>query len=340
MDIREQFKGLFYNQSGLYQDGIVQEHIDKAKEIGLFKLFLPKELGGMDYDLEQTLKVFRDTAYCNGSFGWLIQIGNGGNYFVTNCTDLTNQHFFAQPDALLTGSAMVGGVAVVVAGGFLVSGQWKYASGSNFATVFTATVQVEATGEIVTALVPGNKVAVIEDWDALGMRYTFSNSFSLKNVFVPADHFFSTSKRINYLEHSLFELPFFIYAQVFFSGTLDGLVERLLEEGQLLVDKKESIWRNYIPDRIVQFDELSNRGYEWLEEQKLVKERLLEMIRAKVELNEEEWSLVFKENAQQIKRWAHDWFSLFGMDVLQQQHVINVFYRDLLTLTQHGLFQI
>lgn len=340
MNIRETFKDLFYDKEGNYQDLVDEGIIKLAKENGLFKLFLPAALGGKNLDLSQTLTVFRETAYCNGSFGWLIQIGNGGNYFVTNCTDATNQTFFSCSNSLLTGSAMTGGIAIADEDGFRISGEWKYASGSEFATVFTATVRDEKTNEIFTGLIPRNQVEIIRDWETLGMRQTCSHSFRVQDVYVPREHTFQTMQRINYLDESIFGLPFFIYAQVFFSATLYGIIERMIEEGNKIKQGKEAIWQTYLPQRLLVVDRLSETALNWLKNQDELMDVLLESIAEGKEVDEVRWSNELKENAQQIKSWAHEWFSCFGMDVLQEKHVLNIFYRDLITLTQHGLFQI
>lgn len=340
MNIRETFKDLFYDKEGNYQDVVDESIIRLAQENGLFKLFLPLSLGGKNYDLSQTLTVFRETAYCNGSFGWLIQIGNGGNYFVTNCSDSTNQTFFSSSDALLTGSAMTGGIAIPQEDGYLISGEWKYASGSDFATVFTATVKDQLTGEIITGLIPRSEVEIIRDWETLGMRQTCSHSFRVKKVFVPKAHIFQTMSRVNHLNDPIFSLPFFIYAQVFFSATLYGIIERMIEEGNHIKETKQPIWSTYLPQRLLVVEDLRKEGLEWLQRQDEFTKAILDALSNKEVIDGESWSRVLKENAQQIKRWAQEWFSCFGMDVLQEKHVLNIFYRDLLALTQHGLFQI
>lgn len=340
MNIRSQFKALFYDEQGKYQDNVSASVIDLAQDLGLFKVFLPEDLNGNNWDLSQTLTLFRDTAYCNGSFGWLIQIGNGGTYFVCNNTDSTNQTFFCSKNAVLTGSAMVGGKATPAKDGYLVSGQWRFASCSAFATVFTATVLREDTGEVWTALVPRESVTVINDWDTLGMRSTSSNSFKVEEVFVPTSHFFQTLNRINYLEHPIFNLPFFVYAQVFFTATLQGLIERFLEEGLIVLKSKSSIWEMYVPDKINRAEELEERAVIWLEETQLTIDQLLITIFKDDFIDEQRLMIECKENAQSIKEWAHQWFSIFGMDVLPNSHIMNIYYRDILTITQHGLLQL
>ena len=85
---------------------------------------------------------------------------------------------------------------------------------------------------------------------------------------------------------------------------------------------------------------MSEDASKWLKSTLELMENVSHKCEDSFSFDEEEMSLIFKKNAQTVKVWAHDWFSLYGMDVLDQKHVINIFYRDLLTLTQHGLFQI
>lgn len=340
MNIRSQFKPMFYDEQGHFQATVSNDVIKVAQEHGLFKAFLPKDLKGKNWELSQTLKLFRDTAYCNGSFGWLIQIGNGGTYFACNNSDATNHHFFAPQDAVLTGSAMTGGVAKRGDKGYFVTGQWRFASGSAFATVFTATVICDDTNEVRTALVPRKYVTVLEDWDTLGMTATSSHSFKVENIFVPEDHFFKTSERINYLQHPIFNLPFFVYAQVFFLSTLQGLIERFVEEGLFVLNQKRTVWETYLPEKIQRIKVLETVGTDWLMSVEKMVEELLEQINNSEELAESQIQLRIKEDAQSIKEWAHQWFAILGMDVLSNSHIMNVFYRDILTITHHGLLQL
>ncbi len=340
MNLRSQFKPMFYDEQGLFQENVAANVIQEAQKQGLFKAFLPEELLGNNWDLSQTLTLFRDTAYCSGSFGWLIQIGNGGTYFVCNNNDSTNQHFFSSIDAVLTGSAMVGGSAHKTVGGYLVSGQWKYASGSAFATVFTATVMREDTQEVWTALIPREQVTVIEDWNTLGMRSTSSNSFKVEQVFVAEEHFFQTAKKINYLDHAIFNLPFFVYAQVFFTSTLQGMIERFVEEGKGVLEHKRDVWEKYVPGKVERVSVLEEMAVSWLQSTQNKIDELVDCLGTESILNEAEIMALFKENAQTIKEWAHQWFSIFGMEVLDQTHIVNIFYRDILTITHHGLLQI
>jgi alkylation response protein AidB-like acyl-CoA dehydrogenase len=88
--------------------------------------------------------------------------------------------------------------AIAVPGGFRVSGEWPFASGSRQASWLAAhsfvheadgSVRRDAAGEPVqkTFVVP-KRVATIKDvWNVIGLRGTGSDTYSLTDVFVPAD---------------------------------------------------------------------------------------------------------------------------------------------------------
>ena len=93
------------------------------------------------------------------------------------------------------GTARPTGRAVVVPGGYRVSGRWPFASGSSHATWFIgeSTVydgdspKLDAGGNAMTrmAFMPRESVVIHDTWDTTGLRGTASNDFSCEDVFVP-----------------------------------------------------------------------------------------------------------------------------------------------------------
>jgi alkylation response protein AidB-like acyl-CoA dehydrogenase len=86
--------------------------------------------------------------------------------------------------------------ATPVDGGYLVNGRKIFGTGSPAADLFFPSVRIANGGGgflIATALItrdtPG--LTVEDDWDALGMRASGSNSIVLKDCFVPEDHLFA-----------------------------------------------------------------------------------------------------------------------------------------------------
>ncbi|RMG64304.1 MAG: acyl-CoA dehydrogenase, partial [Bacteroidetes bacterium] len=46
-----------------------------------FKLFLPAAYGGLALPLNQALEILFETAACQGSLGWVVNLGSGAGYF-------------------------------------------------------------------------------------------------------------------------------------------------------------------------------------------------------------------------------------------------------------------
>ena len=53
--------------------------VDKLKRAGLFRMSLPKALGGLELDPISTFEIVELLAAADGSAGWTVMIGNGGN---------------------------------------------------------------------------------------------------------------------------------------------------------------------------------------------------------------------------------------------------------------------
>ncbi|SES14317.1 hypothetical protein SAMN04487944_12011 [Gracilibacillus ureilyticus] len=104
----------------------------------LFKLFVSESLGGRAMDLPTALKIFQEASSIDGNFGWAITIGSGGGMFSPCFREDIAKDSFSPDNAVIAGSGHPGGKAVRTEQGYLVTGEWKFCSGSPYATIFTA----------------------------------------------------------------------------------------------------------------------------------------------------------------------------------------------------------
>ncbi|MFJ9628425.1 acyl-CoA dehydrogenase family protein [Streptomyces sp. NPDC101175] len=97
------------------------------------------------------------------------------------------------PDVLLAGALMPSGKAEPVAGGWRLSGEWKYISGVHFADWALACAAVPAEGpvdpdarpEVRFFAVPRADFTIEDSWFTVGMRGTGSDTLLLADAFVP-----------------------------------------------------------------------------------------------------------------------------------------------------------
>lgn len=322
----------FTKVDGSYKNEITPEVINTIFEHSLFKLFLPKVLGGLALGMLDTLTVIREASFINGSLGWLIQIGNGGMYFATNFPEAQSTQLFSPTDAVIAGSGTVNGTCVDVEGGVRINGSWQYCSGSAYATLFTVTI-MRQDGTVCAAILPREEVTILNDWNTIGLSQTSTNTIVLDNVFVPHHRLFNVFELKSFTEYAVFNLPFLIYAQAFFCSVAFGIFSRLLHEANILATRKhpentglnetitsgEELLNDALKQSTVIVNELiAKRGVITMEEEMVLQQR-------------------YKDWVKQVRNHAHELHAQMGMHGLFAQHTFTIFYLDLLAATQHKL---
>jgi len=321
----------------------VLEGIYAAK---LFKLFVPEQLNGLMLPLPEALRVFEEASAIDGSFGWLVTIGSGGGFFSATLPPSQAGELFGGANAVVAGSGQANGVARPAEGGYRVSGQWKYCSGSTFASLFTANCRIVRGGdtepEIRSFAFLPDQVRIIRDWNSFGLKGTDSHSIAAEDVFVPADRTFSIMSPPNF-DDPIFRYPFQPFAQTSFAAVCLGICRHFLAEARSFVSTKRAEWESAKPGR-AEGTERAVAGQEERLEADAVKfyeavERTWDAFTANVEMPEPdqaEVGRVCQSIARNVLAYAHAIFPLLGMAVLMEDHPINRIWRDLHTVTQHS----
>lgn len=191
-----------------------------------FHLFVPSKRGGLDFSLVHGMRVIEAYARIEGNLGWIVQIGAGGGVFSAYLRPEASDHFLGQSNQVIAGSGFVGGLAHPENGGFRVSGDWKYASGSLHATAFTGNCRImdgPFKDQVRAVIVPSEEVRIIQNWNAMGMRATDSHSFRMDGVWVPESQTFVVSHDQLLVRSRVLNLPFTLYARALFMPVLTGI---------------------------------------------------------------------------------------------------------------------
>ena len=99
-------------------------------EARLFKVALPESEGGLGADVVTSLRVIEEVAQADGSTGWCVAMGiNTFRQSAQLAPEIRRELFFSEPIGISAGSARERGRAVVVPGGYRVTGHWFFASG-------------------------------------------------------------------------------------------------------------------------------------------------------------------------------------------------------------------
>lgn len=152
---------------------------------GLFRLLVPRALGGEEMDWPAYLDVVRTVAYADGSVGWCLN--QGAVFAATACRApaALAREVWGDPRTVVANGPPQGPVeARPVAGGVRLTGQWMFSSGCRHAN-WVAAISGGGGQPPCLHLLPRDDVVFIDVWQVAGLRGTGSFSFRAEDVFVP-----------------------------------------------------------------------------------------------------------------------------------------------------------
>jgi alkylation response protein AidB-like acyl-CoA dehydrogenase len=187
-------------------------------DAGLCRLAVPASLGGHEAEPVVALQVYEELAWADASVAWIAWnnqlVGLASRY----ASDTVRTEIFSDPRWLFANSTRPSGRAVVVDGGFRVSGRWSLVSGCELADWIPVmcgvtegtTPRMLAAGvpEMRMAYLPKGAYRILDTWYVGGLRGTGSHDIVVDDVFVPAERtFFFTDPA--QLDRPLSRMPFF-----------------------------------------------------------------------------------------------------------------------------------
>jgi len=222
--------------------------VRRARAAGLFRLNLPRSLGGLELDPATTAEIFEEISHADGSAGWTIVIGNSTAFFAWLDPVVAKELIGPQSDFVSTSMWAPLGQATAQPGGFTVSGRWPFNSGCPHATWLQVGVLVTEAGRPRTlacgapdwrfAFVPARSAVIEDTWDAMGLRGTGSHHLSLSGVPVPAEHlaapFFEPARHGG----PLWRIPLITLAAIFLAAVPLGVARRALDEFSAIATSK------------------------------------------------------------------------------------------------------
>lgn len=188
----------------------------------LFKLFIPRALGGLEMSLPQAVKLVEQVSQLNGSLGWCIQIGAGGGFFAQYFSPEFCEEVVRQREFVIAGSGTPSGIGLNTKSGLKVTGSWRYCSGSDYASVFTAVTTCK-DGSCTALSLMRDQAEILRDWNSLGMRSTSSNTVRCLDAEVPKHRLFQVGRRIQDFNYRVYDLPFDTFAKALIFSVVLGL---------------------------------------------------------------------------------------------------------------------
>lgn len=173
--------------------------LDALHEARLFRLLLPRSLGGEEVEPGTSIRVLGELARHDASVAWCMTNAWGQSLMAPHLDPAVARTIWGPPRAVVAWGPPNDARGVAVPGGYRLTGRWHFASGCRHATWMGAHGQVvepdgtlrrDAAGRPVTLtwLFPVESATLLGDWNAIGLRGTASESYELHELFVPEAH--------------------------------------------------------------------------------------------------------------------------------------------------------
>jgi alkylation response protein AidB-like acyl-CoA dehydrogenase len=163
--------------------------VERLRAAGLYRMLVPRELGGLQVDLLTFLRAVELISEGDGSSGWNLANNAICQLMALSLPDAGVEEVFGQsgPDTILAGTGVPGGgTGVAVDGGYVVSGRWPFGSGCREAQWMVANFEMSnGTPGLYRAFFRAAECTVFDTWDMTGMRGTGSHDWAVADVFVP-----------------------------------------------------------------------------------------------------------------------------------------------------------
>lgn len=181
---------------------VAEENIQALTDAGLFRLTVPRRLGGLETDFRTFLEVTSELARGCGSTAWVVTLINVCNWLVGLYPEQTQQEVWGDdPHARVCGVLAPSATSRAVQGGHIVSGRWGFASGSLHSQWATVGIPLtDAAGNQTDqgmALIPMSDLSIEDTWYVAGMRGTGSNTLVADDVFVPSHRIMSVTQAVH-----------------------------------------------------------------------------------------------------------------------------------------------
>lgn len=162
----------------------------------LARMLLPRSVGGDEVPPWTYMHAIEEVARHDASVGWNLFVANSSALIAPFIPLETAQEIFADPRTVISWGPPNQHKAQAVPGGYRITGQWDFASGSRQANWMGAHAQVqEADGSlrlnrfgrptVRTLLFRKEHTQPIENWNTIGLRGTASEGYRVTDLFVP-----------------------------------------------------------------------------------------------------------------------------------------------------------
>ena len=170
------------------------ETVADLKAAGIHKIFTPRRYGGFEMDWGAHVDVSRELGRGCASTSWVVSVVMSHTWMLGRFPARAQEEFWPDhPDAVVATAFAGSGKMEPVDGGYLLSGQWRFASGVDHADCAIVGGRYNMKGRSsegslvkfrMAHLLPG-EYEIVDTWHAEGLKGTGSKDILVKDLFVP-----------------------------------------------------------------------------------------------------------------------------------------------------------
>ncbi|WP_248724203.1 hypothetical protein [Seonamhaeicola sp. ML3] len=172
---------------------LASDVVDKIVSKKLFRMGLPKHLGGWEDNPVEVLKTFEVLASAEGSAGWLTWNNHLACTFGRFLDESTMNEVYSNPNHVYANSARPEGFAEETTDGYIMNGEWTLVSGCELSSWLALRCIVTQDGvpkkssrgvEMRLFFISKEKIEIIDTWNVQALRGTGSHNVKVKDLFV------------------------------------------------------------------------------------------------------------------------------------------------------------
>lgn len=171
--------------------------VQALADAGFYRMYLPRSLGGGELDPLTYFDVIEALTRVESAAAWSVLISTGAMTITARgLPDETLREMFTSPrETIFAGSGPPKGRAVIVPGGYRLTGSWTQGSNVRLARWVLAGCHLydgdrprlgpEGAPVYLRCVLPQSEVEIFDTWHTTGMRGTGSHDFAINDVFIP-----------------------------------------------------------------------------------------------------------------------------------------------------------
>lgn len=312
-----------------------------------FKALMPVNYGGLELPIPRLVRMQEGLSWADGSFGWVFTLCCGAGWFAGFIDQTIAPALFSDDQVCLAGSGAATGEAASTGEGYIINGQWNYATGSHHATHFTANCVIKEGDKIILNndgsrlilpfIVDKKDVTLLPTWKYTGMIATGSHSFKIENLEVAQERCFKIDPDFTTVEGQLYKYPFLQLAEATLAANIMGMAIHFMDLAEAIIEKGNS--HNKYPEEKKIF--LAGKLKSVKADLNAFRNNFYDAVDASWEqTNRQHLEAVSSSSrltAGMARKHVDDIYPYCGLQAASPETEINRVWRDLHTASQHTL---